>query len=259
MSKKIISLCIFYLFIQKTKAQNLLPPIALDRPDQTESPMIVPKGYIQIESGVNFENTKKEIKTNTLPTILWKYGITPNLEFRLITERTEISQMNFGDVSNKKGVNPITVGFKVNVFEEKGLLPETSLIMHYGTKKWGNKGLQTEKSTPSFRFLMQHTLSEKFSLSYNAGAEWDGNNPNNGSAIYTLTTGYAASPKIGFYLELYGFLPGKDQSEHNVDGGMTWLINNDLMADISTGLGLNNRAPNSFIALGLSWRFKVVK
>ncbi len=169
MSKKILTLCVFLLFLQKAKAQKTIAPITLDRPDQTETPIIVPKGYIQIESGVNFEKTSQDLKTNTLPTILWKYGIGPNLEFRLITERTQIKSDN----ENPKGLNPITIGFKANIFEEKGLIPETSLIVHYGTKKWGSKEFQTEKATPSFRFLMQHTLSEKFSLSYNAGAEWD--------------------------------------------------------------------------------------
>ncbi len=86
-----------------------------------------------------------------------------------------------------------------------------------------------------------------------------GSSPNKGSAIYTLSTGYTASPKLGFFIEAYGFLPGKNQAEHNFDGGMTILLNNDLMADVSAGLGLNKRAPNSFISMGLSWRFKVVK
>ncbi len=106
---------------------------------------------------------------------------------------------------------------------------------------------------PEFRFTMQHTLSEKLSLGYNLGCEWDGFTPET-TFIYTLTTGYAISDKIGSYVELFGFAPQGDSANHNFDGGVTYLFTNNFMVDLSSGVGLTENAPNYYMALGLSIR-----
>ena len=52
-----------------------------DRPDQTESPEIVRKGWMQTEIGFNIEKDNK-LTTLVHPTILWKYGLSKRFEFR---------------------------------------------------------------------------------------------------------------------------------------------------------------------------------
>jgi hypothetical protein len=106
---------------------------------------------------------------------------------------------------------------------------------------------------PEFRFTMQHTLSDKFSLGYNLGSEWDGFTAAP-TFIYTLTTGYAISEKMGSYVELFGFGPQKDKANHNFDGGITYLINHNFMLDLSSGVGLTANAPDYYIAFGFSYR-----
>ena len=75
--------------------------------------------------------------------------------------------------------------------------------------------------------------------------------------IYTLTTGIALSERVGGFVELYGFAPVHDKADHRFDGGLTCLLNNDLMIDLSAGVGLTNNAPDYFVSLGLSCRFSV--
>ena len=105
---------------------------------------------------------------------------------------------------------------------------------------------------------MQHTLSDNFSLAYNLGAEWDGISPAP-TYIYTLTTGISLSESLGGYLELYGFADQFSTPDHRMDGGFTYLINNNLIADLSGGIGLSENAPNNYFAIGISYRFKVLK
>ena len=69
-----------YCYSQETE------PIQTDRPDQTETPAIVPKGMFQVETGFSFQKNNKNNNTNTLPSTLWKYGVNENFELRLITE-----------------------------------------------------------------------------------------------------------------------------------------------------------------------------
>ena len=156
------------------------------------------------------------------------------------------------------GFLPISFGFKTALFEEKGLIPKTSFIGHVTSSKFGSKEFQTKYIKPSFRFLMQHTLTNKITLAYNLGAEWNGENANH-SYIYTLTTGFSITKKIGFYTELYGFIPTENKADHRFDGGFTYLINNDFIIDISGGLGLTENTQKNYIALGISYRFKTTK
>ncbi|MEX1202040.1 MAG: hypothetical protein WEA59_02260, partial [Ferruginibacter sp.] len=66
---------IFFLGTTDSIFGQILPPIQTDRPDQTESPFIVPKSHFQIECGFNFEKVNHQEKNLVYPTILWKYGI----------------------------------------------------------------------------------------------------------------------------------------------------------------------------------------
>ena len=104
---------------------------------------------------------------------------------------------------------------------------------------------------------MQHTLSERFTLAYNVGAEWDGETPST-TFIYTLTSGYSITRKLGVYVEFYGFAPQQQATDHRFDGGFTFLINQNIMVDVSGGFGLTENAPANYLSLGFSYRFKMV-
>lgn len=235
------------------KAQNM-PPIATDRPDQTECPFIVPKGYFQAENGFFYEKISLNSQSLAYPSVLWKYGLSENFELRLITELASEKELS----QTKMGLSPVAIGFKVRITEENGMIPKTSFIGHLTVPKLASKEFKTNFYAPSFRFTMQHTLSKRFTLAYNLGAEWDGETPEP-TFIYTLTTGFSMTEKLGSYLELYGFSPQKQQSDHRLDGGLTYLISNNVMIDISGGLGLTSNAPKYFVSLGFSYRFKTKK
>ncbi len=246
----------FVLFVCINTMQSFaqLPPIQLDRPDQTECPFITPKGYIQLESGFNFENVTATAKRYIYPSILWKYGMNETFEFRLITEMVTEKEGN----QSVTGLMPITIGFKSKICDEKGLLPSAAFIGHIATSNVGSKDFQTSFIAPSFRFNMQHTLSGKMTLAYNLGAEWNGENAEQ-TYLYTLTTGYSFTDKLGAYIELFGFLPSQNAPEHAFDGGITYLVNNDFMLDLSGGFGISNNALRNYVALGISYRFRVRK
>jgi hypothetical protein len=249
MLKYYIGLLVFLGASNNLFAQKGLPPIQLDRPDQTECPYIVPKNHFQFESGFNFEKVNKDEENFLYPTLLTKYGVNDKFELRLITEVRTNKVLN----NKLNGLNPIKIGFKTKLAEERGLIPLTSFIAHLSLPFLSTKGFRSTYYAPSFRFVMQHTLTEKMSLSYNIGAEWDGESAEP-TFIYTLTSGYSISERVGAYIELYGFVPQKDKSEHRTDGGFTFLVKRNIMLDISGGCGLTENAPNYYASLGFSIR-----
>ena len=77
---------LFFLLVFSVVAPAQVAPIQADRPDQTETPAIVPKGMFQVESGFGYQKEDAHNATWTLPAALWKYGVNENFELRLITE-----------------------------------------------------------------------------------------------------------------------------------------------------------------------------
>lgn len=224
-------------------------PIQADRPDQTETASIVPKGMFQVETGFTFQKNDAISKSLSLPSTLWKYGVNDNFELRLITEFLS------KEINNEKlnGFTPVYVGFKVKLADEKGIIPKTSFIGHISLPNAASKEFKTEFFAPEFRFVMQHTLSDKMSFSYNLGAEWDGFSAEP-TFIYTTATGYSMTEKLGSYVEIFGFIPQNQKSYHNFDGGITYLISNNFMLDLSSGIGISKNAPKNYFAFGFSFR-----
>lgn len=250
--KKYKILLISMLLVSSVAFSQDLPSIQTDRPDQTECPFIVPKNYFQFENGFSYEKTKAKFTEIVAPTILTRFGINDHFELRLITEYV-IDKFNSEKTS---GLNPVLIGFKARLFEEKGVIPLTSVIAHLSIPKAASKNFTAPFYAPEFRFTMQHTLSDKQSLSYNIGAEWDGETAEP-TFIYTLTTGYSITEKIGGYIELYGFVPQIEKPDHRFDAGLTYLLNPNHQLDISSGLGLSKTSPKYYFSLGYSFRFKI--
>jgi hypothetical protein len=234
-------------FAQTTETPEI-EPIEADRPDQTETPSIVPKGMFQMENGFVFEKDGNA-KTFVTPTSLWKYGVNENFELRLITE------LSFTEADGQRldGLNPVKVGFKAKLFDEKGIIPKTSIIAHLQIPDLASKSLKADYYAALFRFTMQHTLSDKFTLGYNLGAEWDGLTPN-ATFIYTLTGGFSITDDLGCYAEIFGFAPEEETAYHSIDGGFTYLLSNDFMLDASAGFGITENAPDYYVSLGFSFR-----
>ncbi len=246
MNRKYIILALLFTSLSYGQEKE---PIATDRPDQTETPAIVPKGMFQMENGFSYEKNNSHEDGFVLPSSLLKYGLNDNFELRLILEYST-SKLDGQTIS---GLNPVLVGMKVKICDEKGIIPKTSLIGHVLLPNLASNDLKADHVASTFRFTMQHSLTDKISLGYNLGAEWDGITPD-ATFIYTLTTGFALSEKSGAYVELYGFAPEQDIAYHSFDGGFTYLLSNNFMLDVSGGFGLTEEAPDYFGALGFSFR-----
>ena len=254
MFRKVIALGIFFGgLVNESKGQSLAP-IQLDRPDQTECPFLTPEKYLQVETGFLYEKITDGVESTSHPSILWKYGLNSRMELRMITALVNVKT----DAGSTTGIPPITFGFKTSLIEEKGIVPKISFLGHFTTTTLGSKDFQASYAAPEFRFSFNHTLCEKMTLSYNLGAEWNGETPEH-TYVYTLTTGYSITDKLGCFAEVYGFLPADLEADHRVDAGVTYLINNDWIIDVSGGIGLSETSPDYFIGAGISFRFNTVK
>jgi hypothetical protein len=254
--KRILISTIILLLARLVTAQNEKPEIVTDRPDQTEASSLVPKGGLQVELGTAMENDKiggEKFTNYTYGTALIKYGVNENFELRLITEYLgERFKSSESTPISYNGLSPLALGMKIRLADEKGFWPQTALIGHINLKS-GSSEFAPEYTAADFRFTFAHTLSDKFALSYNVGAEWNGQTPD-ATFLYTLSLAYVITPKLGAFIESYSFFPEESKADHRLDGGLTYKITPVVQLDLSGGIGLSENAPDSFISTGISFR-----
>jgi hypothetical protein len=256
MIKFITTLIFFIAFADSGFAQD---KIDTDRPDQTESPVIVPKKWLQFEFGFGKQATNADENEFQHPTLLSKYGISKRIELRLITTYTTITdRSNPLSKETYSGISPIEIGTKVALWEEKKLLPKTSFLFHVTIPKLASKKLQADKWAPNFRLAMQHTVSKVVGIGYNLGAEWDGYS-SHPFWIYTFTSGFNLGEKWYTYVETFGSISKQEKPENNIDAGLAYCISRDLKVDLSSGFGISKEAPDWYVAAGVSFRFRTGK
>jgi len=251
----IIVICIFSCgSLQSQK----LEPIVTDRPDQTESASIIPKGFVQIETGITLEEDEPisglNIRAFSLPAVLIRYGVFENVELRLGSEYISEKRISInGTLVKNDGTTPISVGTKIKMFSEKGPRPQTSFIFHLVIPYSKESVFHTAHIGTDFRFTMQHVLSKRITLSYNFGGAWSGDTPA-ATGIYTLSLGISLIKKLSAYVESYGFLTQEETPDHRLDGGFTYLFDNNIQADVSGGVGITAKSPDYIIGAGFSIR-----
>jgi len=237
-------------------AQSETPDLITDRPDQTESSSVVPLKSLQIETGFIMEsNETSELiqKSFNYNTTLLRYGLLENFELRLgLAYLNDREQNKVTDIqTTMSGLSPLSAGFKLMISNEDGFIPEVALLGGLVLPFTAQSTYKPSYVAANMRFSISHTLSERLSIGYNLGAEWDGE-----TAIpayfYSVALGVSLSKKIGMFVESYGLLT--NNSEHLADAGFTYAILPNLQLDISGGIGLNDTALDNFISCGLSLR-----
>jgi hypothetical protein len=238
------------------KAQTEKPAMVTDRPDQTETPVLVAKGGIQVELGAAVErDRRREVRyTNiTYTTALMKYGVNENFEMRMcaeyLGERRKVFETNTTTIN---GLSPLSVGVKIKLAEEKGCWPHAAMIGHINLRS-GSAAFVPDHTAADFRFTFSHNFSKKLSLNYNVGTKWNGKTPD-ATFLYTFAAGYMISDKLGVFAESYGFFPEGSEADHRVDGGFIYQFAPVVQWDISSGIGLSPNAPDSFVSTGISFR-----
>lgn len=264
MNVKLASLIIFSLLLVPTIwAQETTPkntePLVTDRPGASDASQTVGKGVLQIETGgayTSFEENGVQNETYTFNTSFLRYGILENIELRLGWSYEE-SRVNFKQNDSlpslvTNGFTPLTAGIKVDLVEEKGVIPKVALVGQLLLPFAASNSFRPNNTGANFRFACSNSISEKSSLTYNIGAQW-GNDSPEVSYLYTLNYGYAVSENLSLFAELYGDFPENNTANHLWDAGIAYLISPDFQIDVSAGTSITD-GQDLFVGGGLSYR-----
>jgi hypothetical protein len=226
--------------------------IETDRPDQTECPFIVKKGYLQAELGFN-----RSSREYLFPTSLVKYGLSKRLELRYVSVLAKEPGM-------ETRFQTEAFGFKWAIFQPSGVqssgwIPRTSVIVHYNwdhqNRDFSEKNLRGH-SIGDVVFTMQNDFNERSGIGYNIGTEMHSNGSFEG--IYRIAPNVLIGKRGYAYVEVFGRFPASEFADHSYDAGFAYYVNDDLKLDISAGQSFLH-PEDQYIAIGLSFRLRIAR
>lgn len=238
-----------YLEAQILEAKE---PLITDRPGQgTDAPYVINPGDIQIEMGFLYQDDSDiDQQVILYPNTLVRVGVLERLELR-----ASANLFQQGPRENAY-LSPITLGAKIDVAENKGLIPKTAVIMNFTLPREGPEEVMNMATQPEIRLLMSHGITSNLSITTNLSAAW----VNLEESVSFPLHAYAASFDLGVteyiatFAEIYGFW-SRAESSHLFNLGGTVLLLPDLQLDLSGGVGLTDNAPDYFVSFGVSVRF----
>lgn len=229
-------------------------PFNTDRPDQSNTPWIVPVGALQLETGIMMEKNfsrGKRVTNYSINNTLLKYGLNEFCEIRLKAEY--LNTHNHITGYNINGFNALAVGLKIKLANGKGLKPQAAFLTHLMLKS-ENQNYAPDNSAMDITLCFSHEVLKKWSLSHNWGTQWDGEKP---EMIFfnTLSIGYNLNSRLSMFIENYNFYSKNEVVDYRMDGGLTFDVRPNLKLDLSGGIGLREISPDYFISTGASFRF----
>ena len=206
---------------------------------QTAEPSaVINKNTLQIELESLYtvqkeKETSVKIKSLSIPNALFRFGILNSVELQLnIPMVKEQLWKNDHLVQSLNKFEDFQVGFSVNLWKEKNLLPQASLMARVI--------LPTDKNYRLGKIVslnLSNNISKNLSFNYNLGHVQDTDNVL--SCFYILNLTYQTTSKLHFFLENFGDLHNETFMAHNLNIGGGYNISDNIIIDLSASKGLN--------------------
>jgi len=209
-----------------------------------ETPYLLKPKQLQVETGFTFKKINHETQVIAAPNQLFKLGLTKWLELRLLYEYNFIKS----DLSQTNRFLPFQFGFKNKLWKEQKWIPEAALVTQIGVPNWAHSQFKLENWLCENQIMLQGNYSKKYSINYNFGIKWDGVEAHP-FYTYKWTHSYLLSKWLTAYTDLLGHVHTKTESHASADIGLMFQFTDNMMLDITGGVGLNEATPDYFTSL----------
>ena len=146
-------------------------------------------------------------------------GLLKNMELRLTGEFRSVQPPTpeGGSDTTISGVASMSVGTKIGITVEDGIIPETSFLLQLALPV-GSENFRTQNVAPALYLAMRNSLSATANLYYNIGGVWDGTN-GAGTGYYSVLGALSLSSSFSVFGEFYGYLATGVRPLHAADAG----------------------------------------
>lgn len=248
--KKTLLLIVSALISILCFAQEELPTVVPDRPGNCWGTDVTPHRKLAWDNGFRFEKAPDGAHTFTLNSTILRYGLLQNLELRLGTDF--LMHKDIEATEPAYGIAPFTIGTKIKIYEGAGILPSVGLIAQLKSSHIGTKDQLPSHLAPSMYLLFEHGIGERFSLSYNAGVEWDGETASP-TTFLALSLGYSITESLGAFVESYNYLLAEGDNQYMTEFGFIWLVSRRVQLDLEADLDFQQLGKYYSIGCGVAW------
>ncbi len=231
------------------------PPLVGDRPDFTESTETIPRGRLQLETGVT-RSAADDAEEIAAGEVLLRIGLLSRLELRVLVG-SYVSTSLPGAGPDPDGLADPAIGIKVKLTDGEGARPAVALLL--GTSiPIGSDELSDDEAVPDAKLALAWQLTERWGLASNinyaraVAADGTGGVDRFDQGSWSLSGAVALGGPWGAYLEYFGISkeePGGD-AVHFFNAGVTYLVRDDLQLDGRVGRELEADDPGWFAGVG---------
>jgi hypothetical protein len=241
-------------------------PICPDRPTKSTDPCTVPKGLVQIETGlIDWTHDRSDGQRSDLTAIaqsLVKYGLSDRADIELqITPLEILSERVVGEHHRVSGIGDTLLRVKYRLTEEDAAV-EVALdpFVKLPTAKHdlGNRKVEGGVVVPvSAKLGDSKKLSLGLAPELDLRADEDGHGYH-AAMLQVVNLGVSATDKLTLSGELWGewdWDPSGTVRQASADGAIAYQVNDDLQLDAGGNFGLNRNTPDVELYTGVSIRF----
>ena len=231
-------------------AQEELPTVVPDRPGNTWGTDVTPFHKLVWDNGFCYESSPDGAYTMTLNTTMLRYGIFKNVELRV---GTDFLMYKDGVATESTfGINPLTIGTKIKVYDGAGILPSIGLLAKLASPHIGSKDLLPSHLAPSMYLLFEHTVTDWLGICYNVGEQWNGESATP-TTFLAFSLNFSFNDNVGAFVETYNYIHPEDENQYMTELGLTWLVSRRVQLDIEGDFDLKNPGKYYSVGCGISW------
>ena len=186
-----------------------------------------------------------QVSDHTFPLTLLRVGLVGNLELQLSWAGVSWSEVGGQEAH---GANDAGIGVKWQLTDAATAVP---VALYAGlSMPVGDDEFSSNEVDPTIGVFW----------SYSAGVDWFGNvllsEADEDTTIWNaIGISLPINADTGAYIEYFGNYTSGAGPEHNLNGGIAYMPQNNLQLDLHIGAGLNTRATDFFLGCGLAYRF----
>lgn len=223
-------------------------PLSSERPSFSSSPIAMTEGRLQLEGGYQFTRLDSGADAHTLGQFLLRWGAGEKVEVQVAW--SGFLQIDAGPF-DADGFGDAAAGIKWQLSDDDattpiGLFAGLSLPI-------GDDEFSSDEVDPAVGLFWAH--NGRVSLFGTVLVSDSGGDTLLGNAVGINLPAPGACGRCGAYIEYVGQHPEGSGPQHSLNGGLTILQHNDLQFDINASIGLNDRAPDGSLGVGVAYRF----
>lgn len=228
-------------------------PIVTDRPSFSTGTSITTTGRVQLEAGYRHIRVR-DVKLNLVGEVLGRIGLSRQLELRLGFGSWSDIDGPAGTASS--GFTNTALGVKYRFLEGEAARPTLSVVAS-AILPTGARSFSDDRLVPELNLQSEWGLSEDLGLLVNLGGILPYDGERYVAAWLSAMWGIVLGERWSVFLEGYGYDQETIRGPSTVylDGGVAFLINDDLQLDAVVGRGFNGIEEDYQAGVGLSVRW----